>query len=128
PWQRRSADVFLQVAVSGGSDADLSGIKIREADRATVVQIAEAVAKKASRVRSGDDAHIEAAKKSLARIPPSLMPWALRLVSFLNYDLGLDLSALGVQRDPFGSAMVTNVGGFGIPVGFAPLVPTSRVP
>lgn len=130
PYQRRSADVFLQVAVTGASKAatDLSGIKITEADACSVTEVASLVRRKAEKVRSGKDAQIEKAKNSLARIPPMLMPWALRLVSFLSYDLGLDLSSLGVQRDPFGSAMVTNVGGFGIPVGFAPLVPTSRVP
>jgi hypothetical protein len=38
------------------------------------------------------------------------------------------LRRLGVPRDAFGSAMVTNVGVFGLPHAFAPLVPFSRVP
>jgi pyruvate dehydrogenase E2 component (dihydrolipoamide acetyltransferase) len=33
-----------------------------------------------------------------------------------------------VPRDPFGSAMVTNVGTFGLPLAFAPLVPFARTP
>jgi hypothetical protein len=52
----------------------------------------------------------------------------LRLVEFLTYDLFLDLGRFGIEFDQFGSAMVSNVGSFGIGHGLAPLVPASRVP
>jgi pyruvate dehydrogenase E2 component (dihydrolipoamide acetyltransferase) len=52
----------------------------------------------------------------------------LKTVEYLTYDLGLDLRKLGLPHDQFGSVMITNVGMFGLPVGFAPLVPFSRVP
>ncbi len=35
---------------------------------------------------------------------------------------------MGAPRDPFGSAMITNVGSLGLETAFAPLVPYSRVP
>ncbi len=41
-----------------------------------------------------------------------------------NFNLGF----LGLPRDPFGSVMISNVGGMGINVAWAPLVPYSRVP
>jgi pyruvate dehydrogenase E2 component (dihydrolipoamide acetyltransferase) len=42
--------------------------------------------------------------------------------------LGLNLSRFGIPYDAFGSCMVTNVGIFGIPAAWAPLVELSRVP
>src|SRR5262249_21998870 len=52
----------------------------------------------------------------------------LRLIEYLTYDLDLDLTRFGIEKDAFGSAMVTNVGVFGLQCAFAPLVPVSRVP
>ena len=63
----------------------------------------------------------------------SLLPWRLvrsflSLVSWLVYGLNLNLGFLGLPNDPFGSVMITNVGGMGIDVAWAPLVPYTRVP
>jgi pyruvate dehydrogenase E2 component (dihydrolipoamide acetyltransferase) len=52
----------------------------------------------------------------------------MRAISYLIYDLDLDLSRLGIVKDEFGSAMVTNVGTFGLAQALAPLVPFSRTP
>ena len=129
PFKRPTVDIFVQVAVKGaGGSADLSGVKVKNADTSTVVEIAQQIASRAKSIRSGDDKDIEAAKSSLRFIPPQLAPYLMRAVSYLNYDLGLDMTKVGLKPDPFGSAMVTNVGGFDIPHALVPLMPTSRVP
>jgi pyruvate dehydrogenase E2 component (dihydrolipoamide acetyltransferase) len=46
----------------------------------------------------------------------------------LTNELHLHLPDLGMPRDPFGSAMVTNVGMFGIDTAFAPFTPIARCP
>ena len=51
----------------------------------------------------------------------------LKITSFLSYTFNLDLRWAGIPRDPFGSAMVTNVGSIGLPTALVPLVPYSRV-
>jgi hypothetical protein len=61
-------------------------------------------------------------------MPTALLGPFLRLIEFLTYDVGLDLSRFGVVRDGFGSAMVSNVGMFGIEFALAPLIPLTRVP
>ncbi len=128
PFKRSTADVFVQVAVKGGDGkADLSGVKVRNADTATVLDVAEQIASRAKSIRSGNDKEIEQAKSSLRFIPPQLAPYLMRAVSYMNYDLGLDMTKLGLKPDPFGSAMLTNVGGFDIPHALVPLMPTSRV-
>jgi pyruvate dehydrogenase E2 component (dihydrolipoamide acetyltransferase) len=52
----------------------------------------------------------------------------MRTLSRLIYDWDVDLTRFGVVKDEFGSAMVTNVGMFGLAHAFAPLVPFSRTP
>lgn len=61
------------------------------------------------------------------------MPWWLArpatwLSDVLVNELHLDLAAQGMPSDPFGSAIVTSVGMFGIDSAFAPFVPLARCP
>lgn len=121
---RNGADVF--VIVAGGGD-DLSGVKIEHADRKGAAEIARELEERAASARAGG-AETERGKKILAALPPTVLGWVLRLAAFLTVDLGLDLRSLGMPREAFGGAMVTNVGVFGITEGFAPLSPIYRVP
>lgn len=127
-YARDSVDIFLQVASDDGRD--LSGFKIRGADRRGLAEIAGEVAARAERVRRRTDQEVERTKASLDRIPDLLVGPALSLVAFLTYDLGLDLSRFGVAYDQFGSAMVTSIGSIdaGLGMALAPLVPFSHVP
>lgn len=125
-YQRDSIDIFFQVAFDGGED--LSGAKIDGADRKDVVTVARELHAAVGRVRDHQDSQFTHRSQRLARLPGPLRGAALRALEFTGFDLGLDLSALGLPYDPFGSAMVTNVGMFGLSQGFAPLVPFSRVP
>ncbi len=129
PFKRESIDVFVQVAVKGDDGkADLSGIKIRSCDTAKLGEIMAQVQKRADAVRRGMDKDIESAKSALRVVPPSVLPMMIKTLTSLSYDFGLNLTKLGIKPDPFGSAMVTNVGSFGIPHALVPLMPTSRVP
>ncbi len=125
-YLRDSVDVYCQVATEGGRD--LSGVKIRHADRKSPHDVAAELQSSAAAVREGRDAGSESTKKSLGRVPDFLLRPLLRLTGFLTFDLRLNLGALGIAYDQFGSAMVSNVGGFGLHNGLAPLVPVSRSP
>jgi pyruvate/2-oxoglutarate dehydrogenase complex dihydrolipoamide acyltransferase (E2) component len=125
-YVRDSVDIYCQVATDGGRD--LSGVKIRHADRKSPAEIADELTAAAAAVREGRDKGSEATKKSLGRMPDFLLRPMLRLTGFLTFDLRLDLSALGIAYDQFGGAMVSNVGSFGLHNGLAPLVPVSRSP
>jgi len=128
PYQRDTCDVFVQVAIKGADGrADLSGIKINNADKLTVEEIAGKIAERAAKVRAGRDKDIEKAKGGVARIPPMVLRPTIQALTSLSYDWNLDLSFLGIKKDPFGAAMITNVGGFGIPHALVPLLPTSRI-
>jgi pyruvate/2-oxoglutarate dehydrogenase complex dihydrolipoamide acyltransferase (E2) component len=127
-YARDSVDIFLQVASEDGRD--LSGVKIRGADRLAMHEIARQIEERAARVRAREDQEVEQSKASLARIPDRLLGPAMKLVSFLHYNLGFDLTRMGVAYDQFGSAMVTSIGSIdaGLGMALAPLVPFSHVP
>ncbi len=125
-YVRDSIDIFFQVAFEGGEN--LAGAKIEHVDQKGVPAIAGELAALASRIRERKDNPTQQSARRLARLPPALIRSTMRLGELLTYDFDLDLSRLGIPYDAFGSAMVTNVGGFGLTVGHAPLFPPSRVP
>lgn len=127
-YLRDRVDVFCQVSSEDGRD--LSGVKIEAADRRSVLEIADELARRAERVRARQDREVERTKASLGRMPDWLLAPALRAVGFLTYDLGLDLRRFGIAYDPFGSAMVSSIGSIeaGLGLALAPLVPVSHVP
>ena len=138
---RPTVDVFFQVAffdaeareAQGGErqtrrDANLAGAKVCGADEKGVVDLARELRERAQAIRAkASDATVKASQL-IAGVPAPLRSAAARLSSFLNFDLGVDLVALGMPRDPFGSCMITNVGVFGIELAWAPLVPYARTP
>lgn len=125
-YLRDSVDVYCQVATEGGKD--LSGVKISEVDRKSVIEVADEVVAAVAAVREGRDRGSEATKRTLARVPDRLLGLLVKLSGFLTYDLRLDLSAFGIAFDQFGGAMVSNIGSFGVGTALAPLVPVSRTP
>lgn len=123
---RDSVDIFMQVATSGG--AELSGVKIANADQKTPLEIAREAEARVARLRARRDQQVERTKSVLDRVPARLLGRMMRTIAYLIYDRDLDLSRFGVVKDEFGTAMVSNVGVFGISAAFGPLVPFSRTP
>ncbi len=124
--RRASVDVFVTVATDGGRD--LSGVRIERADERSLVELGRELAHRARAIRRGDDASYQKSRGVFERLPWWLTGPAARLSDLLTNELHLDLSAQGLPRDAFGSAMVTSVGMFGIDTAFAPFVPLARCP
>lgn len=124
-YRRETVDVYFQVAFEGGED--LNGHKVVSADQKDVLAIARELEDGARAVRERRANAVKSAK-SFGGLPPMLLGLAMKLGTFAHYDLGLDMTPLGVPWDGFGSVMVTNVGSFGLATGLAPLVPFSRCP
>ncbi len=123
---RPTVDIFFITSVAGGRD--LSGVKIDDVPHKSAAAVAEELARRASAMKRGDDRDFSRTKRMTDALPPRLLRGALQLTAFLTEDLGLDVPALALHRAPFGSAMVTSVGMFGIPQGFAPLAWMYDVP
>ncbi len=132
-FERDDVDISVLVAVAPEDahheqGADLSEALVRNADRKSMVEIAKEIREGARKVRKHEDPLLERTKKLFDRMPPLVMGPLLRLVARLQYDFNLDLSAVGIPNDPFGSAIVTSVGVLGISEAFPPLLTFTRVP
>ena len=126
---KSSVDIFFQVDVGSGSD--LAGTVVQNCDKKPLHEIARELGDAASKIRSGKDEQYEKTQKGglFKILPISLLACLLKIMSFLLYRVGMPARWLGGSApDPFGSAMVTNVAGFGVDIAYAPLVPWTRVP
>ena len=123
---RPSVDIFFITAVDRGHD--LSGVRIADVATKPVIAVARELATRSTAMKEGHDRDLARTKSMLDHTPPWLLRGALRLTAFLTQELELDLPALALRRSPFGSAMVTSVGMFGLPQGFAPLAWMYDVP
>jgi pyruvate dehydrogenase E2 component (dihydrolipoamide acetyltransferase) len=123
---REAIEVFFITAVAGGTD--LSGVKITAIDETPAIEVAAELAERSAQLKRGHDTAFARAKKLMDHLPISLLRVALRAQAFVAEDLRRDIPALGVHRNPFGSAMVSSVGMLGLPQGFAPLAWMYDVP
>jgi pyruvate/2-oxoglutarate dehydrogenase complex dihydrolipoamide acyltransferase (E2) component len=124
-YTRQSVDVFFQVVFDEGN---LSGAKVQGADAKSLVEIAAELGQRAATIRQKQPHELSRSDATLERLPALIRRSVLRGIEAAVYDWGIDLRRFGVPEDGFGSAMVTNVGVFGLPHGLAPLVPFARVP
>jgi pyruvate dehydrogenase E2 component (dihydrolipoamide acetyltransferase) len=124
--QRATIDIFVTVATEG--NRDLSGARIERADEKPIVELAREIRDRVGKIRSGKDASYKKSRTALKQVPW----WLARPVTWLSdvlvNELHLDLTSQGMPQDPFGSAIVTSVGMFGIDSAFAPFVPLARCP
>ncbi len=128
--RRESVDVFCQVMIPSekATSADLSGVKLVDVPSMDLVEVAQRLAGKADKLRTGQDEEMEKTKDLINIVPPLLIKKMLQLVDFLTFNVPIDLDGIGVRSDPFGSLMVSSIAQFGIKLGYAPLVPASRCP
>jgi pyruvate/2-oxoglutarate dehydrogenase complex dihydrolipoamide acyltransferase (E2) component len=132
-YLRDEVDVFVLVAITpdnadvgGGQKADLSGVVIRGADRMSLVELARKVRESARGARTEGKEAFDRLRRALGFTLPTVTRLGLKLSTFLQYELNLNLSRLGVPKDSFGGAMVSSMGMFGVKLGFPAIVPIMR--
>ncbi|CAN5924479.1 hypothetical protein BH11MYX4_BH11MYX4_51250 [soil metagenome] len=123
---RDSIDVFFITAVDHGRD--LTGVKIVDADRKSAVTVARELDERSHKMKDGHDPDFTRAKRTMDALPRALLRPALQLIAWLTGKRALAVRPLGLVASPFGSAMITSVGMFGLPMGFAPLAWMYEVP
>jgi pyruvate dehydrogenase E2 component (dihydrolipoamide acetyltransferase) len=132
-WLREEVDIFHQVAMplddpsdERKSKADLSGATLRRVDTLSVDQIAGQLRERAEKVRKKQDGQMAKTRSTMLGLPNFLLRLVMGFITWFTYKLNFKLP--GTPRDPFGSAMVTAVGMFGIKLAYAPLVTFTQVP
>ncbi|MCB9674927.1 MAG: 2-oxo acid dehydrogenase subunit E2 [Alphaproteobacteria bacterium] len=124
--QRETVDLVISVMRDGGRD--LSAARVDAADTLDLAGLVDAVSAQVDRSRKGEDEDYEKSRGLLASLPWWLVRPLLWLTDVSSNELHLHLPKLGMPRDPFGTAVITNVGRFGIDTAFAPFVPLGRCP
>lgn len=123
---RETVDVFFIAAVEGGRE--LSGVKVERADQKSILDISVELRERAIRMKEGTDPEFARARRSMAAFPRRLLRPAMRFAAWAAGDRNWSIRPLGIKASPFGSAMVTSIGMFGIPQGFAPIARFYRIP
>ncbi len=129
-YLREDIGVFFQVALEDDKtgEIDLSGATVFDAHEKSMVEIVDEFESKVTKVRKKEDKNLEGTRSLFKKIPFRLLNAVLDLMGWLSFELNLDLRWAGIPKDPFGSAMVTNIGSLGLEEAYVPLVPYSRVP
>jgi pyruvate/2-oxoglutarate dehydrogenase complex dihydrolipoamide acyltransferase (E2) component len=123
---RERVDLVISVATGGGRD--LSAARVNDADQLSLEALVAATERQVTRTRQGDDEDYERSRNVFSRLPFWCARPLLWLTDLVSNELQLDLPKLGMPVDPFGTAIITNVGSFGIDTAFAPFVPLGRAP
>ncbi len=129
-YLRKHVDLSLTVLIAEPGDTgkiDLTVAKIERADELSLVEIHDKLQAHIERVRARQDAAIENTRQRMKLVPYSFMNFFLKFLSFLMYTLNIDMRWAGLPRDPFGTALITNIGSIGLDLAYVPLVPYTRI-
>lgn len=121
-------DVAITFLVAMEDGSDLAKAKVDDADKKGLADVARELRQQAERLRTGSDDDWEKSKKVIRLLPTALLRPLLWVTGWIASSLGVSAPALGVTRFPFGSAIVTSVGMFGLDEGYVPFTPFARVP
>ena len=124
--QRQTVDLFVSVSTDDGKD--LSGVRMEATEDLGLEDMVHAIKGRARAIRSGADGSYQRSRDFFRAIPWWLARPALWLTDVLTNELHVHLPSQGMPRDPFGTAVITNVGSFGIDTAFAPFLPLARCP
>jgi pyruvate dehydrogenase E2 component (dihydrolipoamide acetyltransferase) len=123
---RGRVDVAFIVGLDEGETN--AGVRVRDADRKAVADIARELQSRAASLRTRADPSVERFARLVDHVPLWLLRLGLRAGVWLTVDRGLDLGLPGLEPGGFGSALITSVGGMGIDHGYPMLTPFGRVP
>jgi pyruvate/2-oxoglutarate dehydrogenase complex dihydrolipoamide acyltransferase (E2) component len=121
-----SVDMAFLVALEDGHD--LAKVKLCNVDQKRTVDIARELRQRVLALRDGKDDEFNRSKPILRLLPTWLIRPILWSVGYLTGAMGLSIPALGLEKYPFGAAIVTSVGMLGLDEAFAPPTPFARVP
>jgi pyruvate/2-oxoglutarate dehydrogenase complex dihydrolipoamide acyltransferase (E2) component len=118
--------IDVSFAVDVGRGHDLAPVTLRSVDRLSTVQVAQTIAERAGRLREGGDRDFSRSNWWVRAAPWPLVRPAFAVASF--WSGGLGRRAFGLAGFPFGSAFVSNIGGFDLDEGFLAPLPMARCP
>ena len=127
-YKRNNVDIFITTLLKSQKGKDLSGFIIRDADAKPIDEVAGISKARAEDLRQNRDTESLKVQQMVNPLPSFILRPLLLLQEFLQFTLNISIPALGMPKDRFGSAMITNIGALGIENAFIPLSPYSRCP
>jgi hypothetical protein len=106
----------------------LARARVDDIDRKGLPTIAAELRERSERLRTGADDDWEHSKRIVRALPTPLLRPLVWLTGWLTSSLGIGAKPLGLERQPFGSAIVTSVGMLGLDEAWVPPTPFARVP
>ena len=123
---RERLDVMVPVSVGG--ESGVTAAIIKDAHAQTISSIAAEIRSKATAGRSGVETKVAQNKYVLNRIPWPFRRPVFRLLKWITVDMGVEIKALGLSANSFGSFVVSDIGSFGLNTGMTALMPAAKVP
>ena len=122
----KTADLSFLIAIPHAQD--LGKFKVCEIDKKSVVEIAQELKEAANKLRTGKDNEFKKSQDVVKVLPTWILRPILWLTGYITGALGFGIKPLGLEAYPFGGAIITSVGMFGIDEGYPPPTPFARVP
>jgi len=122
----KTVDLSVLTTVEGGKN--LSKVKICDVDKKSVEDICQVLEDGATKLRTGKDENFKKSMGPIKLLPTFIIRILTTVFGYLSGSCGIDIAGLGVEAYPFGGAIITNVGMFGIGEAYAPFTPFARVP
>ena len=122
--KRNNASVFLAVATKGKS---VTGMVIPKAETMTVSEIATYQEEKLDRIKKGEKGSFNIVG-SIGKIPWPFRGVVVKFIKWWLFDQGLPLPFVKMHKNPFGSIALSNIGVFGLQIGYMALWPIANLP
>jgi len=120
--------VIVTVAVNMHGGKEMTSVKLFDAHKKTVFEIADEIRNRVSKARSGSDNDTMDNKAFMAKIPWPFRRLVFLLFRFITSTLGFQVRSMGLGHNAFGSILLSNIGSHGLTTGMAALFPGSKLP
>lgn len=127
-YHRRHIGLFFQTIFPSSHGWDLSGFELRDLDTLPLTEIARHHRSHSRSIRSMSDKPIRRVVKLTSILPQWLLNMTIAILDTLYYKFNISLSFLGLPKDRFSSAMLSDLSPFGVASAYVPLFPFSRCP
>ncbi len=121
-------EVIVTVAVNMHGGKEMTSVKLYDAHKKTVFDIADEIRNRVAKARSGSDNDTMENKSFLSRIPWPFRRMAVLFLRFITNTLGFEIKSMGLGHSAFGSILLSNIGSHGLSVGMGALFPGSKLP
>jgi pyruvate dehydrogenase E2 component (dihydrolipoamide acetyltransferase) len=121
---RPQVDGMVSVLLPGGQ---MGSVKIENADRITLAEMAEEIKQKIVQSRHGEENKAMQSKNMLSAFPWPFRSWLFKLYKTVTIQWGISVPFLGLSANSFGSYVISNIGSVGLDTGYAALLPSANV-